>query len=301
MSEQSPLNAPTPNTTALIKDATTATFMKDVIEASIEAPVIVDFWAPNSAACAQLTPALEAAVTAANGAVRLVKINLEENRDLAAQFQVQSIPTVYAIKNGQPVDAFAGVMPEAEIKQFIKGLTGDNDKLNETLELAAEKLSQNDAQGAAELYAGILQQDPQHPEALGGLIKCYIEAGELETARETIDMLEDELQAHSAIASAATALDLAEKAGDTGNIEELKLALEADPADHTTRFELALANNARNRRDDAVEALISILQKDMQWNDGAARSQLLEFFEAWGAKDPATIAGRRKLASLLFA
>ncbi len=301
MSEQSPLDAQPPGNAALIKDATTATFMKDVIEASINTPVIVDFWAPNSAACAQLTPALEAAVANAGGTVRLVKINLEENRDLAAQFQVQSVPTVYAIKNGQPVDAFAGVMPEAEIKQFIKTLTGDNSALNETLELAAEKLSQNDAQGAAELYAGLLQKEPQHPEALGGLIKCYIEAGELETARETLDMLEDELQAHSAITSAATALDLAEKAGDTGNIEELRLALEKDPGNHQTRFELALASNARNRREEAADELITILQKDMQWNEGAARSQLLEFFEAWGAKDPATIAGRRKLASLLFA
>lgn len=299
MSEQIPTNAT--SSTPLIKDTTTATFMEDVIHASKECPVIVDFWAPNCAPCAQLTPALEDAVRAANGAVKLVKINLQENQQLAAQFQVQSVPTVFAIKNGQPVDAFAGVMPANELKTFIKNLTGDSNALNEALEAGDEKLRNNEPEAAAEIYTAILQQDPEHPEAIGGLIKCYIKVGEIETAKAMIEGMTDDMVKHSAIASAMAALDLAEKASDTGPIDELAAKVAAEPKNHQLRFDLAIAQNAANKRQEAVEELITILRQNIEWNEGAARSQLLEFFEAWGPKEPATIKGRRDLASLLFA
>lgn len=300
MSEQSAVNN-LQSGTALIKDGTTATFMEDVINASKDCPVIVDFWAPNCAPCAQLTPALEAAVKEAKGAVKLVKINTQEHPQLAAQFQVQSVPTVFAVKDGRPVDAFAGVMPTSELKSFIQNLTGDSEALNEALELADEKLRTGEPEAAADLYTQILQQDPEQTEAIGGLIKCYIKVGEVETAKAMIEGMEDEMKSHSAIASAIAALDLAEKAGDTGPIDELEQKLSQDPGNHQLRFDLAIAHNAHNHREQAVEELITILTKNMEWNDGAAKAQLLEFFEAWGAKDPATIAGRRKLASLLFA
>lgn len=300
MSEHSAVNN-LQSGTDLIKDGTTATFMEDVINASRDCPIIIDFWAPNYAPCAQLTPALEAAVREAKGAVKLVKINTQENPQLAAQFQVQSVPTVFAVKDGRPVDAFAGVMPPSELKAFIKALTGDSEALNEALELADEKLRNGEPETAADIYTQILQQDPEQTEAIGGLIKCYIKVGEVETAKAMIEGMEDEMKGHSAIASAIAALDLAEKAGDTGPIDELEQKLSQDTGNHQLRFDLAIAHNAHNHREQAVEELITILTKNMEWNEGAAKAQLLEFFEAWGAKDPATIAGRRKLASLLFA
>ncbi|GJM03477.1 MAG: co-chaperone YbbN [Rhodomicrobium sp.] len=301
MSEQIPTSANANGAAPLIKDTTTATFMEDVINASKECPVIIDFWAPNSAPCAQLTPALENAVKEAGGAVKLVKINLQENSQLAAQFQVQTVPTVFAMKNGQPVDAFAGVMPPNELKAFIKALTGDSNALNEALESADEKLRAGEAEAAAEIYASVLQQDPENAEAIGGLIKCYIEIGELETAKMTIESMTDELKNHSAIESAIKALELAEKAGDTGPLDELRAKRDAEPENYNILYELAIAESAHNNKEEAVSALMTILRKDLEWNDGAARAQLLEFFEAWGPKEPATISGRRNLASLLFA
>lgn len=300
MSEHNSLNDQITGTDDLIKDSNTSTFMNDVIRASMNVPVIVDFWAPGSTQCAELTSLLEAEVTAAKGAVKLVKINLQENPEIANQFQVQAVPTVYALKNGQPVDGFQGPMPGPELKKFIQKLTGANEQFGELLEEAATHLSKGEAQAAVDIYANILREDPQNPDALGGLIKCYIEVGELTAAKETLEMLEDDLLKHEAIQSAKSALDLAEKADDTGDIAELQAAVTANPSDHEKRLELAIAAAAANKRQIAIDELLTILRTNLQWQDGIARKQLLEFFEAWGPKDPHTIEGRKQLTSLLF-
>lgn len=301
MSEQNSFSTTTSETPSdLIKDGSTATFMSDVIEASSKCPVIVDFWSPGCAPCAQLTPMLESAVKAANGAIKLVKVNVQENPELAAQFQVQSVPTVYAVQNGQPVDGFAGAMPESQLKKFIKKLSGGKHDFSEELAQAEQTLANGESDQATALYSQILSEDPENADALGGLIKCYIATGELDAAKEVLDSLEDELAKHSAIKSAQTALDLAEKTGDAGDLSELINAVSAAPNDHQKRFDLAMAYAASGQRQDAMEGLITILQTQMNWNEGAAKSQLLEFFEAWGPKDAATIEGRKQLASLLF-
>ncbi len=285
----------------LIKDSTTQTFMEDVIAESQKVPVIVDFWAPNCTPCAQLTPALEAAVREAGGTVKLVKINTQACPDLAAQFRIQSVPTVYAFKDGQPVDGFQGAMPESELKKFVKKLSGAIEGMAEIIAEADEKREQGEAQLAADLYSQVLSQDPQNPDAIGGLMKCYIDIGELETAQQALTMMPKEIENHPAIISAKAALDLALKSGDTGDLAELISESQANPGNHEKRFELAIAYNANNKQAEAVDELIAILRHNMQWNDGAARAQLLEFFEAWGPKDPNTIEGRKKLSSLLFA
>ena len=284
----------------LIKDVTTANFMTDVIQASTDTPIIVDFWAPSSAACAQLTSQLESLVQAAKGAVKLAKVNLQENPELAGQLQVQAVPTIYAFQNGRPVDGFAGAMPEADLKKFVQKLTGNNEAVAEQLELANAHLTKGEAQAAVDIFALILRDDPQNPDALGGLIKCYIEVGDIDTAKETLEMLDDELLQQAPIQSAKTALELAEKTDQAGDVSELIAALETNPEDHQQRFDLALALAAKNDREGVVEQLITIMRKNVNWNEGAARTQLLEFFEAWGPTDENTISGRKQLASLLF-
>ncbi len=289
---------------SLIKDGTTNAFMEDVIKASSTTPVIVDFWAPGCAPCAQLTPALEDAVKAAKGAVRLVKINTETNPELAAQFQIRSVPTVYAFKNGQPVDGFAGAMPESELKKFIAKLGGENPDLKQYIEQAEALLTAGDPEQAAAIYTQILNQDPEHPEAIGGMMKCYIESGDLQTATQALSMMPETISQHPAILSAKAALDLAEKAGSVGadsNLDEMISEVAQNPDDYEKRFNLAIAYNSNNRQNEAVDELITILKKQSEWNDGAAKTQLLEFFEAWGPKDPAAIQGRKKLSALLFA
>ncbi len=300
MSEQNTLNGQAANSAELIKDGDTNSFMIDVMKASTNYPVVVDFWAPGSPACAELTSNLETLVRTANGAVKLVKINIQENQALASQFQIQSVPTVYAIVNGQPVDGFQGPLPLDELKKFIAKLTGEDKDLGPALAMAEEKLNNGDIKEAMEIYTSILHQDPQNPESLGGLIKCYISEGELEAARETLDMLDEELSSHNAIESARTALELKDQAGDIGELDEIKAALESAPDDHQKRFDLALAYAAKDQRAAAVEELITILKQDLTWNEGAARTQLITFFEAWGPKDTNTLEGRKRLASLLF-
>lgn len=285
---------------ALIKDTDTQSFMEDVIKASTQKPVIVDFWTPGSPACAELTSELEALVKAANGTVLLVKINAQQNPTLAAQFQLQSVPTVYAIINGQPVDGFQGPMPKDELKKFVAKLAGEQQDMSEELKEAGEKLNGGDTKAAADLYAAILRADPENADALGGLIKCYINEGDLDAARETLEMLGDELASHSAIESARSALDLAEQTGDMGDLGDLETKSQANPDDHQARYDLALAYAGKNQRERAVEELLAIVKKAPGWNEGAARTQLITFFEAWGPGDETTIKGRRQLASLLF-
>lgn len=301
MSDQTSFEQPEiVNPSDLIKDGSTATFMTDVIDASGKTPVIVDFWAPGCAPCAQLTPMLESAVLAAKGKVKLVKVNVQENPELAGQFQVQSVPTVYAVKNGQPVDGFAGAMPESQLKKFIKKLSGAKQDFTEELTAAENALAEGNNDQAIEIYSQILEQDQESPEALGGLIKCYIFAKDFKTAKEILESLEEDTANHSAIKSAEKALELAEKSGPVGDTEELAKAVNASPDDHQKRFDLAIAYAANGKHQQAVDELMTILQKQITWNDGAAKTQLLEFFEAWGPKDEATVNGRKQLAVLLF-
>ena len=300
MSEQNAANDQMIGTQDLIKDVTTSNFMTHVIQASTQTPVIVAFWAPGSAACAQLTSQLETQVQAAKGAVKLAKVNLQENPELAGQLQVQAVPTIYAFQNGRPVDGFAGAMPDNELKNFVQKLTGNNEAIAEQLELANAHLNKGEAQAAVDIFALILRDDPQNPEALGGLIKCYIDVGDLDTAKETLEMLDDDMLKQTPIQSAKTALELAEKTDQAGDASELVTALQANPDDHQKRFDLALALAAKNDREGVVEQLTTILRKNVKWNEGAARTQLLEFFEAWGPTDEHTISGRKQLASLLF-
>ncbi len=287
----------------LIKDSDTKGFMADVIEASRSVPVLVDFWAPWCGPCKQLTPLLEKVVKQANGKVRLVKINVDENQQLAAQMRIQSIPAVFAFVDGQPVDGFMGALPESNIKQFIDRL-GSQGNLAEQIEAAnaagREALAQKNYAEATEIFGQVLQADPENVAALVGLARCQIEAKELEKAKATLARVPAAKANDPELLSVKAALDLALNPVDTSEIGKQSAAVEADPANHQARFELAIALNAAGRREEALEALLTIMRKDRQWNEDGARKQLVKFFEAWGPKDEFTLLGRRRLSSLLF-
>ncbi|MDX5360468.1 MAG: thioredoxin [Alphaproteobacteria bacterium] len=287
---------------ALITDATVETFARDVLEASKEAVVLVDFWAPWCGPCKQLTPVLEKVVKQAGGKVRLVKVNIDENQMLAQQMRIQSIPAVYAFQNGQPVDGFMGALPESQVKAFIDSLVGPAgpDPVEQALD-AAEAAAPAQPEQAAQLFARVLQHDPQNIRAIGGLAKCYLKLDQPDRAREILDMAPAEAATDPAIQSAKTALDLAEQAGKAGDPRELAARVEADPNDHGARFDLATALLALGDREDAINHLLEIVRRDREWNEGAARARLLELFEAFGPKDPLTHKGRMRLSSILFA
>ncbi|MBO6677404.1 thioredoxin [Parvibaculum sp.] len=286
----------------LIMDTTTQTFTRDVLEASRDVPVIVDFWAPWCGPCKQLTPALESAVKAARGAVRLVKMNIDEEPEVAQQLRIQSIPAVYAFKNGQPVDGFMGALPESQIKAFIARLAGDTgpSPAEEMIEMGRAALEANDIQRAAQAFAQAAQEEPGHPAAVGLLARCYIKAGDLDRARQTLALVRPDGRNDPDFTAAEAALSLAEKADDLGDIGELQAKVEANPKDHQARFDLALALNARGDREGAVDQLLISVEYDRNWNDQAARKQLVEFFDAYGPKDEVTLSGRRRLSSILF-
>jgi len=282
-----------------IKDATDASFMADVIEPSRTQPVIVDFWAPWCGPCRQLTPALEKAVNAAKGAVKLVKVNIDENPRIAGQLRVQSIPTVYAFQNGQPIDGFQGALPESQVKAFIERLSGpaEPDDLETLLNMAKESLDLGDLGGAAQGYAAVLQAEPENVKAIAGLARCYLAGGETERAAELAAMAPaDAKDADLASVRAALAL-AAEGASETAPLER---RLAADPNDHEARFELAKALAAAGRLEAAADHLLILIEKDRTWNDEAARKQLLTVFEAAGPASDVTKAGRRRLSSILF-
>ncbi len=287
---------------ALIKDTTTAGFRQDVIAESMRQPVLVDFWAPWCGPCKQLTPVLEKAVKAAGGKVRLVKMNIDEHPGIAGQLGIQSIPAVIAFTRGQPVDGFMGALPEGQIKGFIERLVGPlgptavEDVLKEAQALAEE----GDLQGAAELYAGVLQEEPENVAAIAALAKLHLDTGDLEGARQFLAMAPPAKQNDPALAAVRAAIELAAQAEALGDTAELERRIAADPADHQARFDLAVALNAKGRREEAVERLIEIVRRDRAWNDDGARKQLLQFFEAWGPMDPVTVMGRRRLSSILF-
>ncbi len=287
----------------LIKDSDTKGFMADVVQASREVPVIVDFWAPWCGPCKQLGPIIEKAVREANGKVRLVKVNIDENQALAGQMRIQSIPAVYAFVDGQPVDGFMGALPESEIRAFIERVAGpssEDQQIEQLLEAAKAALADKNFAAAGQMYAGVLQADRENLAAIGGLAKCQIETGELDAARATLALVPPGKETDADIASATAALELAEAPSDDAEIEQLRSALAADPADHQARLDLATALNAAGRREEALEQLIEIIRTDRGWNDEAARKQLLKFFEAWGMTDELTIAGRRQLSAILF-
>jgi putative thioredoxin len=286
----------------LIKDTTTKDFVCDVVEASREVPVLVDFWAPWCGPCRQLTPVLEKAVRAAKGAVRLVKLNIDEHPQIPGQMGVQSIPAVFAFQDGKPVDGFMGALPEARVKAFIARLIGDDTADTAADLVAAEAaLAAGDVNSAAQAFGEVLQKDRESAQAAAGLAKCYIKTGDLTRAEQTL-MLVPPAKADSApVASARAVLELARKGANAGGIDTLRAKLAADPQDSQARFDLALALNARGDRNGALDELLSIMRRHRTFNDDAARKQLLQLFDAWGPSDPATISGRQRLSSLLFA
>ncbi len=296
--------APAGNGGDLVKDATDATFAADVIEASRETPVIVDFWAPWCGPCKQLTPVLEEAVRAAKGAVRMVKVDIDQNQQIAAQLRVQSIPAVFAFSGGQPVDGFMGALPGSEIKAFVKRLIdlgGGGNGLDEALDQGEEMLDKGAAADAAQVFAAVLAEDAANARALGGLARAELAVGDIARARQTLEMAPPEIVDDPAIIAARSAIELAEQTQDTGEEAELKARLEANPDDHQARYDLALALLAGKDREGAVETLLELFRRDAEWNDGAAKAQLFKLFDSFGPKDPLTLSGRRRLSSMIFA
>ena len=292
------------NSTAdLIKDGTDAGFVADVIEASKTQPVIVDFWATWCGPCRQLTPALEKAVAAAKGAVKLVKVDVDKNPHVAGQLRVQSIPTVYAFVDGRPVDGFQGALPDSQVKAFIDRVAkagpapSGADEIEALLAMAAESMGVNDLGGAAQAYAGVLQLDPENTKAIAGLARVYLNTGDLERAEEVLQMA-GPLAKDPELDSVRTALKLA--AAAPSDFAPFEQRLQADPDDHEARFGLAEALAGAGRLDEAVDALLTLFAKERDWNDGAARKKLVEIFEAAGPTSDVAKTGRRRLSSLMF-
>jgi putative thioredoxin len=293
----------TPTADAFVKETTTQSFVKDVIEESKRQPVLVDFWAPWCGPCKQLTPVLEKAVKASKGKVKLVKMNIDEHPAIPGQMGIQSIPAVIAFVNGQPADGFMGALPESQVVAFLERLTKDRigGEAKDLLKAADAALAEGDSAGAADLYAQLLAEDNTNVQALAGLARCYVETGALDQARQTLDMVPEAKRNEAPVAAARAALDLAEQAKTLGPVTELEQKVAANPFDHQARFDLALALNGKGRRMEALEHLISIVKRDRKWNDDGARKQLVQFFDAWGATDEATVEGRKRLSSILFA
>ncbi len=298
-----PIIGAPPAAANVIKESDEKGFQADVVDASHETPVIVDFWAPWCGPCKQLGPALEKAVAAAGGKVRLVKINIDENPQIAQAFRIQSIPAVYAFSQGKPVDGFTGALPESQIKSFVGRLAGESgpSPVDQALERAKEALEQKDYGAASALFGQVLQHEPGNPDAVAGLARCFVAAREPERAREVLDQVGEEHADHAEIAGARAALALAEQAsGSAADSAGLEARLAENENDHQVRFDLAMALYGAGQREAAVEHLLEILRRDRAWNEEAARKQLVTLFEAFGPTDPLTVATRRKLSSLLF-
>lgn len=283
------------------KDVTTASFRQDVIAESMKQPVLVDFWAPWCGPCKQLAPALEKAVAATKGRVRLTKMNIDDHPQIAGQLGIQSIPAVIAFDKGQPVDGFVGALPESQIKTFLERIAGKmSGGVKDLLDAAAQRLAAGDVAQAIEAYGDVLEEDPGNSAAIGALSKIYIDQGQLEAAQGYLDSVPDERQKDPEIVAARAALDLAAQTSSVGDLQGLEALVSANPNDHQARFDFALALAAQGQYDEAVDALIEIIKRDRTWNDDGARKQLIQFFDAWGPMDEKTKAGRRKLSALLF-
>ena len=290
----------------VIKDGTDASFAADVIEASRDAPVIVDFWATWCGPCKTLGPALEAAVQKAKGRVKLVKIDVDANQVYAGQLQVQSIPTVYAFHNGQPVDGFQGALPPSQIDAFVEkiaALAGDPEQegLEAAIEAANQMLEDGAATDAAETFAAILQEEPNNAAAYAGLVRSYLALDEVDEAEAILNGAPAEISTDPLLEAVHAQITLAREAANAGPVAELQAKVEADPTDHQARFELAKALYAKGQVQEAVDTLLELFRRDREWNDGAAKAQLFTIFDARDAKDPIVLNGRRKLSSMIFA
>lgn len=307
------ITPPSPNTppVALIKDSTDRAFKADVIDASLEAPVLVDFWAPWCGPCRALTPAIEKVVNEKGGKIRLVKINIDENPQIAGQLGVQSIPNVFAFAGGRPVDMFLGNMPEGEVRKFAdrvisaagpgKPRAGSiEEEIKNALTAAKQGLDAGDLNTAAQIYGMVLQHQPENAEALFGMARVYLKAGEPDQAQAVLDTVPEANRKGADYTSVTQELKLLGEAADVGEAAELARHVELNPTDLEARFNLAIALNADGKRVEAAEQLLDIMKRDRTWNEDGARKKLLDFFEAWGLKDPATLKGRRLLSSLLF-
>lgn len=288
-------------------ESDTAGFPADVIEASRQVPIIVDFWATWCEPCKTLTPILESVVAKARGAVRLVKVDVDKNPDLSAQLRIQSIPTVYAFKDGQPVDAFQGALPESEVQKWVDQLIAKHgggvelSPAEQALAAAEEAFEAGDISGAGALYAQVLNSDEQNTQALAGMARCYLKAGKIDKAREIVDQIGEDLRGEDEIHAIISALELAEAGSSAaGETDSLRARLADDPGDLQARFDLAVALYGGGDADTAVDELVEIFRRKREWNDDAARQQLLKIFEALGPTDPVTVSGRRKLSSILF-
>jgi putative thioredoxin len=289
----------------LIKETTTQTFVKDVIEESKRQPVLIDFWAPWCGPCKQLTPVLEKAVHAAKGRVKLVKMNIDEHPAIPGQMGIQSIPAVIAFVNGQPADGFMGAVPESQVTAFIDKITAGmpgagEPNVAEILKEAETLLAEGDATNAASVYAEVLALDATNIPALAGLARCYMTTGAIEQAKQTLALVPESKRADAAVKAVQASIDLAEQAEALGPVTELEQKVAANPLDHQARFDLATALNASGNRAEATRHLLEIVKRDRKWNEDGARKQLVQFFEAWGPIDEATVDGRKKLSTILF-
>ncbi len=291
----------------LIREISEATFMEDVIETSQKVPVIVDFWAPWCGPCKSLGPALEKAVTEARGKVRMVKVNVDENQQIAAQLRIQSIPTVYAFFEGKPVDGFQGAVSPAEIKAFVDrvakagGDAAGDGGLEEAIEAAETMLNEGAAVDAAQTFAAILGEDPENAAAFGGLVRAHLAMHEIDKAESLLASVPDALAGAPEVEAAKAQLELARQAANAGPVADLRAAVEADADNHQARFDLAKALYASGKVEEAVDELLELFRRDRTWNDEAAKTQLFTIFEALKPQDPIVLKGRRKLSSMIFA